>query len=157
MTNDGRTPLLYAAAGGHEVLRMLIDRNAKIHSIDNHGRTPLSHAAAEGKEAAANLLLASNLVTIDVSDEDGMAPLSLTAQCGHESLVTTLLRKHADSNAQSSNSLMPVPLAALNGPSQTVRRLLELSSTGTPQSHAQILTTGGRQFFISLRVMASCS
>lgn len=76
-----RTPLLYAAANGHDavarmlldknaqiditdteyghntVVRMLLDKDAKVDTTDNNGRTPLSRAAANGHDAVVRMLL----------------------------------------------------------------------------------------------------
>jgi hypothetical protein len=56
--NDGRTPLLWAAARGHEaVVRLLLDTGkADIDSKDRAGLTPLWWAAARGHEAIVKVL-----------------------------------------------------------------------------------------------------
>ncbi|KAH8729736.1 hypothetical protein BGZ61DRAFT_345615, partial [Ilyonectria robusta] len=55
--SSGRTPLLWAAAEGHEaVMRLLLDRGADIKAADSYSWTPLLWAAAEGHEAVIRLL-----------------------------------------------------------------------------------------------------
>lgn len=52
-----RTPLHWAAAGGHEALvRELIRRGADVHALDKQKRTPADLAAAGGFDAVAELL-----------------------------------------------------------------------------------------------------
>ena len=55
---DGRTPLWWAAAGGHEaVVKLLVERDdVTADSKDYDGRTPLWWAAARGHEAVVKLL-----------------------------------------------------------------------------------------------------
>ena len=61
--NEGRTPLIYAAACGHEAtVRVLLNRGAIVDSGDNEGLTPLDWAKLFGwvdkdrKDAVVRLL-----------------------------------------------------------------------------------------------------
>src|SRR5947207_1678877 len=56
--SDGRTPLLWAAEGGHEtVVKLLLGRDdVMADSKDFNGRTPLSWAAEGGQGAVVELL-----------------------------------------------------------------------------------------------------
>jgi len=55
---SGRTPLSYAAGGGHEdIVEILLDGRAFIDSKDRESRTPLSHAARSGHKDVVRLLL----------------------------------------------------------------------------------------------------
>ena len=78
-TQDGRTPLSYAADFGHEaVVRLLLERdgvNPKPRGSD--GRTPLSYAVAHGDKAVVRLLL----------ERDGVNPESKNTQDGRTPLI----------------------------------------------------------------------
>ncbi|KAH8649012.1 ankyrin repeat-containing domain protein, partial [Ilyonectria robusta] len=53
----GRTPLSWAAEGGHEaVVRLLLEKGAAIEARDRYGWTPLSLAAGGGHMAVVRLL-----------------------------------------------------------------------------------------------------
>jgi len=63
--NGGRTPLSYAASGGHEgVAKILLGREeVNPDRLDNDGRTPLSNAASRGHERVVALLQSRKVVT----------------------------------------------------------------------------------------------
>ncbi|KAF1808265.1 ankyrin [Eremomyces bilateralis CBS 781.70] len=89
----GRTPLSYAAKGGHEtVVRLLVERDdVATGSKDKDGRTPLSWAAERGYEAIVQLLVEQNDVAADSKDKDGRTPLSWAAEQGYEGIVRLLV------------------------------------------------------------------
>ncbi|KAH7268708.1 hypothetical protein B0J15DRAFT_510518 [Fusarium solani] len=79
--SEGRTPLSYAAAEGHEAaVRLLLDRGAHTEAADKGGRTPLWWAVANGHEAVVRLLLDRGAHT-DAADEDGQTPLLPSCGC----------------------------------------------------------------------------
>ncbi|KAH8881558.1 hypothetical protein GQ53DRAFT_667454, partial [Thozetella sp. PMI_491] len=91
--NDGRTPLSWAASGGHEaVARLLLEKGATVDAKDNDGRTPLFWAARGVHEAVARLLLEKG-ATVDAKDNDDWMPLLLAASGGHEAATRLLLEK----------------------------------------------------------------
>lgn len=60
-SKNGRTPLSWAAGGGHEaVVKLLLETGkVNINSKSKDGRTPLSWAAENGHEAIVKLLRSS--------------------------------------------------------------------------------------------------
>ncbi|KAF5266248.1 hypothetical protein FOXYS1_2916 [Fusarium oxysporum] len=88
---DGRTPLSWAAEGGHEtVVRLLVEKGADIESKDDGGRTPLWWAAQNGHKAVIWLLLEKD-ANANSRDTNGRTPLSRAAEGGHEAMVRLLL------------------------------------------------------------------
>jgi hypothetical protein len=57
-SEDGRTPLSWAAENGHEgVVKLLVEKVVVVDSKDESGQTPLSWAAENGHEGVVKLLL----------------------------------------------------------------------------------------------------
>ena len=100
---DGRTPLSWAAAEGHEgVVRILIKQHdVDINANDEGGQTPLSWAAKNGHEAVVRLLVERNDIDINAKGKYGRTPLLWAAKNGHEAVVRLLVeRKDIDINAK---------------------------------------------------------
>ena len=93
-----RTPLSWAAGGGHEaVAKLLLEKGAELEAKDREGRTPLWWAAEGGHEAVAKLLLEKG-AELEAKDEDGRTPLWWAAEGGHEAVAKLLLEKGADNS-----------------------------------------------------------
>ena len=144
----GRTPLLYAAGGGHEaVVRVLLARgDVEADARDIDGRTPLLYAAGGGHEAVVRVLLARDDVEADARDNFGGTPLLYAAEEGHEAVVRVLLAQD-DVKADGRNNYGGTPLsyAARGGHEAVVRVLLARDDVeadrrdnygGTPLSYA---------------------
>jgi len=73
----GRTPLWWAAAGGHKGVVKLLLETGKVDADvkDKYGQTPLSRAAERGHEGVVKLLLETGKVDADVKDQYGRTPL----------------------------------------------------------------------------------
>ena len=90
----GRTPLSYAAEGGHEaIVRLLLSREVDVNSQDDRGRTPLSYAAEEGHKAIVKLLLSRDDVAVDSQDQFGRTPLVRAKELGCGAVVRLLEQK----------------------------------------------------------------
>jgi hypothetical protein len=75
--DEGRTPLHYAAANGHnDIVKYLLEKGQDISQADNVGLTPLHHAAMRGKVSTVELLLSKGANT-EAKDANGNTPLNL--------------------------------------------------------------------------------
>ena len=110
---SNRTSLSWAAARGHEaVVRLLLEKGAKLEAKDSNGRTPLSWAAELGHEAVVKLLLEKGPKLEAKDDKYGRTPLSWAAANKHEAVVKLLLEKGAKLEAKDSNGRTPLVWAA---------------------------------------------
>ncbi|THY18268.1 hypothetical protein D6D00_08173 [Aureobasidium pullulans] len=96
--NEGLTPLLYAARGGHkDTVIALLDSGADVRSKDHEGRTALTLVSEHGFQAVARVLLERGC---DPNSEDNrqLTPLCLAASKGYEGTVELLLKHGAQVN-----------------------------------------------------------
>jgi ankyrin repeat protein len=126
----GRTPLLWAAANGHEtVVKLLLDKEGvDPDSKDKIRRTPLWWAAANGHETVVKLLLDREGVDPDSKDTPyGQTPLWQATASGHEAVVKLLLNKDGVDPDSKDDFYGRTPLwrAAANGHDAVVKLLLD--------------------------------
>ncbi|EFX04723.1 nb-arc and ankyrin domain containing protein [Grosmannia clavigera kw1407] len=132
--NNSRTPLLWAAWGGHEaVVRLLLATGqVNTNSKDDSGRTPLSRAAWGGHEAVVRLLLATGQVDTDSKDDSSWTPLLRAAIKGHKAVVRLLLATgQVDTNSKDKEGRTPLLWAAEEGHEAVVRLLLATGQVNT--------------------------
>jgi ankyrin repeat protein len=132
-----RTPLSYAAKGGHEevVKLLLATGQVDINTKDEDGWTPLSRAAWEGYKEVVNLLFITGQVDINAKDKYGWTLLSRAAWEGHEEAVKLLLATgQVDFNIKDKYGRTPLSRAAERGHEEVVKLLL---ATGQVDANAK--------------------
>jgi ankyrin repeat protein len=112
----GYTPLLWAAAKGHErVVELLLQKGVDPDSKDRFGQSPLLWAAANGHEAVLQQLLAIDGVDLNSTDTHagcGQTPLAWAAKKGHATVVRMLLAQDSvDVNCVDNRGRTPQLLA----------------------------------------------
>ena len=91
----GRTPLHWAASGGHSALaEWLLGHGAYIEAADHWGCTPLHLAAELGRGDLVSLLVRAN-ANVHAQLKNGKSILHLAAQSGDVTIVEALLRDKA--------------------------------------------------------------
>ncbi|RDW65991.1 hypothetical protein BP6252_09626 [Coleophoma cylindrospora] len=123
--SKGRTPLSWAAGGGHvAMIKVLLENGAEVDSKDNSGRTPMSWAATNGNEAMVKLLLEKG-AEVSSKDNSGRTPMSWAAAHGHQAVVKLLLEKGAEVDSKDNSSRNPMSWAAANEHQAVVKLSLE--------------------------------
>ena len=124
---DGRTPLSWAATGGHDgVVKLLLGReDVSPDRPGDYGQTPLSLAAWNGHDRVVKLLLGREEVSPDRPDNDGRTPLSLAACNGNDGVVKLLLgREDVSPDRLHNYGRTPLSWAAENRHGGVVKLLL---------------------------------
>lgn len=128
---EKRTPLHIAATlGKDEMVRFLLENNAKVDQGDIYGSTALHLAARMGHLAVATTLL-DNGAGPDVYNNDGWTALHLAAESGNIAIVRLLLEKHANVDSQNRFGRTPLHWASACGHLQVVELLLRFNASVT--------------------------
>ncbi|KAK5189284.1 hypothetical protein LTS03_011644 [Exophiala xenobiotica] len=124
--HDGRTPLSWVAGIGHEaVVRLLVEKGAKLESQDKYNRTPLSWAAEKGHGAVG--------ADLEPKDNSGRTPLSWAADRGHEAVVRLLVEKGANLELNDKDGWTPLSTAVEKGHGAVVRLPVEKGADLNPK------------------------
>ncbi|KAH7464149.1 hypothetical protein FOMA001_g17930 [Fusarium oxysporum f. sp. matthiolae] len=150
------TDLMIASYYGHHMLvKLLLEKGAKIEVKDSEdGRTPLLWAAEEGHEAVVKLLI-ENGANIDAKDVNGRTSLSYVAEEGHEATVKLLLERGADVDAQGEECGTALQAASSGGHETIVQLLLERGADvnaqgGNYDTALQAAALGGHETIVQL-------
>ncbi|KAL5964078.1 Ankyrin repeat domain-containing protein 50 [Taenia solium] len=111
----GSTPLVLASRQGYlEIVKCLLEANAKLDQIDQDGWSALRSAAWGGHIDVVNLLLESG-VDVDITGPDSRTALRAAAWAGHSEIVLRLLAAGADVNRPDAEGRTPLIAAAYMG------------------------------------------
>lgn len=105
-------------------MQLLIDRRAKINSLDEDDNTPLHLAAKKGAIEVVQVLLDHN-AKINIQNDSGRTPLHYAAKKGDVYIVLLLLERDADVNAKDSSDTTALHLAVQNNRDDVIRILID--------------------------------
>jgi len=129
---EHQTSLHFCAGSEHEnveLLRLFVERGAKVDIPDLFGRLPIHVACRQGSLKMVKLLLVIAPHTINTPDEDGMTPLHHCAICGQSSILRLLLEYGADSQLKTNSGDLALHIACFQGKEDCVTFLLEGTSS----------------------------
>ncbi|KAI7798397.1 transient receptor potential cation channel [Triplophysa rosa] len=131
-SKNGWSPLLLAAERGHtEVVRLLLQNNARVDVFDEEGKAAIHLAAEQGHQDIVDILL-SHKAFVNAKTKLGLTPLHLSAQSGSARLVRSLVETHqASVDALSLRKQTPLHLAADSGQLDVCGGLLHLNADVT--------------------------
>ncbi|MBI3553386.1 MAG: ankyrin repeat domain-containing protein [Elusimicrobia bacterium] len=124
---DGETPLMIAASAGHlPVVKVLIDKGARINEAGYRGETALMRAADHGRAEVVEYLVLHGAAAV-AKGVQGSTALHYAAQGGRLDIAKAVLDHGADVNAPDSMTLgrTPLGIAAYFGDTEMARLLLE--------------------------------
>ncbi|CAG7919699.1 unnamed protein product [Penicillium olsonii] len=129
----GNTAFHHAAQQGHiRASKILCERGASCGAKNDDGNTPLTGAADHGSLELFEWLLHQEAMTEICDNKDDA--LIIAAKNGHTKVVQTLLKAHADVNAQHVYYGTCLHAAASQGHVETVRMLLDAHADVNAQS-----------------------
>nr|XP_047126785.1 serine/threonine-protein phosphatase 6 regulatory ankyrin repeat subunit A-like [Hydra vulgaris] len=92
--SDGWTPLLVACYYGyHNILRILLDNDARVDLFDENGKAALHVACENGHILCVNLIMEKRAY-VNAKTKLGMTPVSLAASNNHCQLIEILVNKY---------------------------------------------------------------
>ncbi|CAH0047168.1 unnamed protein product [Clonostachys solani] len=123
----GRTPLSWAASGGHAaIIKLLLNSGANIESESKYGRTPLTFAAQSGHQDAVELFLETGDVNVYSRDIFGRNPLHWASRGGHDEVIMNLiLNGGCDPNSMDIYCSTPISIAARHNHAHLIKQLLD--------------------------------
>ncbi|XP_023224750.1 ankyrin-1-like [Centruroides sculpturatus] len=126
-------PLHVAAEHGYaDVLKILLEHGADIHSKNEDEETALHLAAQSGHRNVVKLLLETNKSIVNAEDEEKNTPLHVAALKGHQKVVIDLLYAGANVESRNCNLWTALDCAAYGGWLKTARILLKAGSPVDP-------------------------
>ncbi len=120
--NRGQTPPLVIAArnGNPDIIKMLLEKGAKVDGADNYPFTPLEYAALNNKTEAVQLLLKAGAHV-----RRNCSLLSASATNGNTDIIKMALEKGAEVDCEDTYGFTPLESAAISDKTDAVRLLLK--------------------------------
>jgi len=130
---DGRTPLHWAASSGSvEIVRLLVDRKAKVDAQDGSGWTALHIASSAGQLPVVIELIGAG-ADVNAKNEKGISSLHYAASKGHVDITRSLIERGAEINAKDRANQHPLHRAATTGSVGVIKLLLN-PPEGSPKT-----------------------
>ncbi|KAI0122180.1 putative ankyrin repeat-containing protein [Daldinia grandis] len=152
----GWNPLLEATADGREgIVRLLLEKGAKLNLTNILGESALCIAAGRGYEGIVKLLLEGG-ARVNLTNTSGESALYKAAEEGYEGIVKLLLERGAKVDPKSRQHRSPLTAAARGGHKAILRLLLEKGAkTDVPSSdnEAPLLAVAGHGDEESVRLL----
>jgi len=137
---DSRTPLHWAASGGHlDVAAYLLANGAEVDKTDDSGWSPLHIAVSSGHEEVVRELVGAQ-ADVNRKNDKGITPLHYAASKSRIEIGRFLISRGADINARDKANQHPLHRAATTGSTGFVTLLLH-PPEGSPKTR---LNTGDR-------------
>ena len=127
--SHGRTAVSVAAERGHaDVVVLLLQRNANVHTPDGTGVNPLHCSAQNGHLDIAKLLLRAK-ADVNPTSEGKLSPLCCAARSGYFDVAELFVSQGADVNRpELGNGASPAYIAAYNGHEGILKLLVNASA-----------------------------
>ncbi|KAL7269065.1 Target of rapamycin complex 2 subunit avo2 [Rhizina undulata] len=124
--NNGDTPLMLAAAEGHEaIVHYIATRFPRCVDWKNKiGMTAVMHAAKNGHEPVVNILLDLG-ADIDAIDALGNTSLHHASAYGHRKVIKSLFERGANSEKLNRQGWLPIDYAYNHSAEQYIRSLVQ--------------------------------
>jgi len=117
-----------------EFAKLLISKGADVTHIDDSGVSTLLQAAHRGMTDVVRLLLETNNVAIDASNEDGINALVAAASEGHAEIVEMLISSKAAVDVADKDQTTALMAGAVRGHGSIVKSLLTAGATVDSQN-----------------------
>ena len=122
---DKMTPMIRCGwTGFYHVAKILVEKGAKIESIEGLGYTSLIYACFNGHANIVRLLCEHGADT-EHKNYDGFTPLIMAAYMNHSNCVKVLAEFGANVNAYSSDGISALSFACYNGDIESAKIIIE--------------------------------
>ncbi|KAF5402775.1 hypothetical protein PHET_04000 [Paragonimus heterotremus] len=135
---EGETPLHAAVTSGStEMVKICLNRNAKILAKQNDENTPVHYACIKDDLECVQLLFNAKpelrSTVLRMPNKNGYTPLHLAAVYNHEKMICYLVEQGSPLEMTDRNGWTPLLLAAMKGAFQACVQLLRLGAN--PNAH----------------------